>query len=241
MTVINATGLTQKYGKQTVFSNLDIQIPSGKVTGLLGPNGAGKTTLLKTVTGILPAIAGEVAILGYRMSDRRSRRAALTHTSFLPQNFSADPALTIREFVEYNLWMRTFPKALTEQAAQVAIERVNLTDVSHKKLRTLSGGMRQRAGIAAAIAGEPELIILDEPTAGLDPAQRLEFRQLLSHLPSTILLSTHLVEDIESAAEHLVVLSEGRIVYSGSSSVLVRGGDRSVQSLEQRYIELLGN
>ncbi|MFP7696941.1 ABC transporter ATP-binding protein [Trueperella sp. LYQ143] len=238
-TAINLCNFTQGYGKHTIFNELSLQIPSGGVIGLLGPNGAGKTTLLKSITGILKPKAGTVTIMGRAMSNAHERRLALQDLSFLPQDFSADPALTVRQFVEYNLWMRTFPKKQIADAAAHAIERVDLTKDANKKIRALSGGMRQRTGIAAAIAGTPQLIILDEPTAGLDPEQRAHFRQLLSQLNSTILLSTHLVEDVESAAQHLVVLSEGRVVHNGSSEVLVQDGDRSVRGLEQRYIELL--
>ncbi|MDD7385317.1 MAG: ATP-binding cassette domain-containing protein [Actinomycetaceae bacterium] len=236
---IEVEGLSQRYGKNVVLDGLSFSIPRGGVSGLLGPNGAGKTTLLHTLTGILQPAAGSIRMMGQPMEGRGARRKVLANLSFLPQDFSADPWLTVQEFVEYNLWMRTFPKDQTVDAATQAIERVGLTGDAKKKIKELSGGMRQRAGIAAAIAGEPRIIILDEPTAGLDPEQRSQFRDILRQLDSTVLLSTHLIEDVESVATHLLVLSDGRIVHDGSPDVLVRNGDRSVQALEQQYIALL--
>ena len=238
-TIIEVSHLTQKYGRHIIFEDFSLNLPEGNIIGLLGPNGAGKTTLMKILTGILRPATGEVKILGASMCHAKSRRHVLAHLSFLPQAFSADPMLTVSQFIEYNLWMRTFPKKETPEAIRAAIDSVGLNEQAHSKLRTLSGGMRQRAGIAAAIAGHPDLIILDEPTAGLDPQQRAQFRQVLATLDTTVLLSTHLVEDIESVATHLVVLAQGRAVHNGSPDVLVRDGDRSVQGLEQQYINLL--
>ena len=236
---IVSADLSQRYGKHTVLNGLSFRVPSGKITGLLGPNGAGKTTLLKTIIGLYTPASGSVSVLGNDMGTKKTRRQAQARLSFLPQDFSADGALTVAEFVEYNLWMRTYPKEQIHDAAAAAIADVGLTDSTSQKLRTLSGGMRQRAGIAAAIAGTPGIIVLDEPTSGLDPEQRTHFRKLLAGIDSTIILSTHLIEDVESSAHHLLVLSKGTLVYDGSPAVLIEGNDRSVAALEARYIDLL--
>ncbi len=236
---ITINNLSQKYGKHLVLEDLTLTFPENKVIGLLGPNGAGKTTLLKTIATILKPAAGSVQIFGKSIAEASARKEILTEISFLPQDFSADKHLTIRQFVEYNLWMRKFPRENIAKAAAEAIARVDLTEQAERKIRVLSGGMRQRAGIAAAIAGNPRLILLDEPTAGLDPAQRASFRALLAELEATIVISTHLIEDVESSANHLIVLTKGRVVHNGSPDILIQNGDRSVQALEAQYISLL--
>lgn len=239
--LIEIKNLKQQYGKSVIYNGLNLQIPKVNTIGLVGPNGAGKTTLLKTITGILRPTHGDVFILGHSVLDKKQRRQARSQLSFLPQGFTVDGSLTAREFVEYNLWMRAFPNGSIRAVAQEALEAVELDEHASMKLRKFSGGMKQRAGIAAAIAGEPELVILDEPTAGLDPQQRRGLRQVLRNLTSSVLLSTHLVEDVASLAEHLIVINHGQISYSGSADVLSNTDDNSIDSLEKAYIGLLSS
>lgn len=238
------TGLVAGYRRREVLHGLDFTIPDHSITGLLGPNGAGKSTLLRLLATITTPTSGDIRINGGNPADRAARNEIRKNLGYLPQNFTVDERLTVEEFVRYCLWMRLYPKNTRADAARQAIEAVGLADKTHAKIKELSGGMRRRAGIAACIAGQPHLIILDEPTAGLDPEQRYDFRQLLTRLresenPPTILLSTHLIEDVASCADHLVVLGEGTIRYNGSAHALTDSSDRSIDALETIYRELL--
>lgn len=237
---IVVSGLFQQYGKNKVIEDLDCSIPQARVVGLLGPNGAGKTTLLKTVATLLTPKAGHLDVLGYDLRRKEDVKQLRRHLGYLPQNFTVDTTFTVQQYVEYSLWMREVPKKDIVRLATQAIENVGLVEVSDRKISKLSGGMRQRAGIAAATANAPQLILLDEPTVGLDPAQRAEFRNSLGNFPlSTIILSTHLIEDISAAADYLLVMNKGKITYSGSSKILNQGSDRSLEALEARYLQLL--
>jgi len=208
---------------------------------LLGPNGAGKTTLLRTLVTLLKPRAGELLSDGVVIDGRASIREFRRKLGYLPQGFSYDDAFSALDFVSYALWMREYPSARIVDEARSALGRVDLADRALSRMRELSGGMRQRVGIAAAIAGEPSLIVLDEPTAGLDPGQRFELRSLLSVVAkrSTIILSTHLIEDLAAIADHLIVLNDGRISYEGSAEMLREKENQSVEGLESVYRRLL--
>ncbi|MBE6484285.1 MAG: ATP-binding cassette domain-containing protein [Actinomycetaceae bacterium] len=239
--VFAARGLRQGYGKREVLHDLSFAIPGKGTTGLLGPNGAGKTTLLRTLVTLLKPRAGELLSDGVVIDGRASIREFRRKLGYLPQGFSYDDAFTALDFVSYALWMREYPSARIVDEARSALGRVDLADRALSRMRELSGGMRQRVGIAAAIAGEPSLIVLDEPTAGLDPGQRFELRSLLSEVAkrSTIILSTHLIEDLAAIADHLIVLNDGRISYEGSAEMLREKENQSVEGLESVYRRLL--
>ncbi|WP_205647286.1 ATP-binding cassette domain-containing protein [Actinobaculum sp. 313] len=215
-------GLCQGYGKREVLHDLCFDVPGNGTTGLLGPNGAGKTTLLRTLVTLLKPRAGELRSGGVAIDSRAAIREFRRKLGYLPQGFSYDEAFSALDFVSYALWMREYPSARIADEARNALARVDLADRASSRMRELSGGMRQRVGIAAAIAGEPSLIVLDEPTAGLDPGQRFELRAVLSDVAarSTIILSTHLIEDLAAIADHLIVLNEGRISYEGTAEML---------------------
>ena len=234
-------GLRQGYGKREVLHDLSFAIPGKGTTGLLGPNGAGKTTLLRTLVTLLKPRAGELLSDGVVIDGRASIREFRRKLGYLPQGFSYDDAFSALDFVSYALWMREYPSARIVDEARSALGRVDLADRALSRMRELSGGMRQRVGIAAAIAGEPSLIVLDEPTAGLDPGQRFELRSLLSVVAkrSTIILSTHLIEDLAAIADHLIVLNDGRISYEGSAEMLREKENQSVEGLESVYRRLL--
>ncbi|WPF66834.1 MULTISPECIES: ABC transporter ATP-binding protein [unclassified Corynebacterium] len=241
----SCTGIVAGYRRKEVLHGLDFEIPAHSITGLLGPNGAGKSTLLRLLATISTPSAGEIRMGGLNPALRSERNDIRRNLGFLPQNFSVDERMTVQEFVLYCLWMREYPAAQRTEAAEYAIATVGLENSSGTRIKELSGGMRQRAGIAASIAGTPQFIILDEPTAGLDPEQRYEFRQLLSRLRGldnspTILLGTHLVEDVASCADQILVLGEGTIRYSGPAHTLTDSGDRSIDALESTYRRLLG-
>ncbi|MFJ1900918.1 MULTISPECIES: ABC transporter ATP-binding protein [unclassified Streptomyces] len=244
--VAQLTSLTQGYGARNVVEDLDLSIQPG-VTGLLGPNGAGKTTLFRTLATIAPPRSGELALFGKPVTSERDARKARRRIGYLPQDFGYFPAFSITDFVRYCAWLREVPTKEVEAATAEALAEVGLTDRSRDRMKSLSGGMLRRAGIAAAIVGSPSLLLLDEPTVGLDPAQRLDFRDLIRSLAlagTAIVLSTHLVEDVGATCDTVLVLSNGRVVHSGTPQQLaqrsspVAPGD---SPLERGYMTVLGD
>ena len=191
------------------------------VHGLLGPNGAGKTTLIRALATVLRPASGTLSLLG-GLELRELRR----RIGYLPQEFGHYRRFTVREFVEYMAWLKEMPAHDIPAAVQRAVERVGLADRADDRLRTLSGGMIRRVGIAQAIVNDPEILLLDEPTAGLDPAQRLRFRELLTELgtDSCVVVSTHLVEDVAAACTDVVLLAEGKLVFQGTPGQLAAAG-----------------
>ncbi len=218
--------LTQKFGRAEVLHGLDLEVGAG-VLGLLGPNGAGKTTLLRTLATIIRPASGSLRLMGYDPSDREQRRTLRRRLGYLPQALAYYPSFTVIEFVEYFALLKEVrPKGVKSSVAQ-AIERVGLEDRARSKLRTLSGGMLRRAGLAQAIVNDPDLLLLDEPTAGLDPQQRVDFRKLLREIGahSTVIVSTHLVEDVGAACTDVALLNEGRLLFHGMPEELIRMGE----------------
>jgi ABC-2 type transport system ATP-binding protein len=213
------------------------------VHGLLGPNGAGKTTLIRTLATVLRPTEGELTLLGEpvgRLDQRRLRR----RIGYLPQDFGYYKRFTVREFVEYMAWLKEMPKDEVPGAVQRAVERVGLADRANDRMKTLSGGMVRRAGIAQAIVNDPRILLLDEPTAGLDPAQRLRFRELLHELgtDTCVVVSTHLVEDVAAACTDVVLVAAGKLVFQGTPDGLAAaGGPEHVgdSPIERGYSALL--
>jgi ABC-type multidrug transport system ATPase subunit len=222
---VEATGLRVKAGSRLAVDGLDLTLGRG-VHGLLGPNGAGKTTLMRALSTVIKPAGGQLRLLGRAVTDRRALRALRSRLGYLPQNFGFYPKFTVRDYVEYMAWLREVPATAIPAATQRAIDRVGLADRAESRLRTLSGGMLRRAGIAQAIVNEPALLLLDEPTAGLDPGQRVEFRELLRDLgdASCVLVSTHLVEDVAAACTNVLLVDQGRLVFRGLPGDLARLG-----------------
>lgn len=237
--VIAVNHLTQRYGRVTALDSVSLTVAAGGVVGLLGPNGAGKSTLIRTVATLMPAKSGAVSVLGHPLTSRAGVRAVRSALGYLPQGFTADETMSAADFVGYQLWLRGTERGQIGPAVTQALARCDLGGSAHTRLSRLSGGMRQRVGIAAAIAGEPPLIVLDEPTVGLDPAQRSSFREMVRALNhSSVLLSTHLVEDVVSLCNQVIVVNEGRIAYSGTPQVLSANGE-SIDAVERAYLGLL--
>jgi ABC-2 type transport system ATP-binding protein len=216
------------------------------VTTLLGPNGAGKTTLLETVVTIRAPARGELTVLGLSVDKPAERRRIRRCTGFLPQRFGYFAGFTCVEFVEYCAWLKGVPSADTSRLTMQALERVNLTDRASDRMRTLSGGMLRRVGIAQAIVHEPPLVVLDEPTAGLDPQQRIEFRAIIRQLSAdtAFLVSTHLVDEVSHLCDTVVVLSEGRIAFHGTpDDLLGKADDNAVgdTAMERAYSAVLAH
>ena len=189
--------------------------------GLVGPNGAGKTTLMRMIATLLDPTEGTIRWNG---KDIRTNGAALREVlGYLPQEFGIYREFTGRQFLQYLAAMKGLPKSLAHRRVAEVLEIVNLEQVADRKLPTYSGGMKQRIGIAQALLNDPELLIVDEPTAGLDPAERVRFRTLLANLTSNriIILSTHIISDVEAVASRLVILQEGRVLADTTPEALL--------------------
>jgi ABC-2 type transport system ATP-binding protein len=217
---IEARDLRIRAGRRMAVEGVTLTLGRG-VHGLLGPNGAGKTTLIRALATVLRPASGNLVLLG-GMDLRELRR----RVGYLPQAFGHYRRFTVREFVAYVAWLKEMPDRDVPAAVQRAIDRVGLAERAEDKLRTLSGGMIRRVGIAQAIVNDPEVLLLDEPTAGLDPAQRLRFRELLAELgtDACVVVSTHLVEDVAAACTDVVLLHEGKLVFQGTPARLAAAG-----------------
>src|SRR5882672_45588 len=225
---VEITGLTRRFGRTMAVAGADLQAGPG-VFGLLGPNGAGKTSLLRMMATAIPPNSGTLRLLGRDPGCYGPRREIRRRLGYLPQNLGYYPSFTVLEFVEYFALLKEMPAARVPAAVAAAVELADLGDKARAKLRTLSGGMLRRAGIAQAIVNEPDLLLLDEPTAGLDPEHLVAFRALLRDLGlhATVVVSTHLVEDVAAACSQVAVMDRGRIVFRGTPDALVaRAGER---------------
>src|SRR6266567_3160777 len=222
---VEISGLTRRFGRTTAVAGVDLQAGPG-VFGLLGPNGAGKTSLLRVMATVVPPTSGRLRLLGRDPGQYGPRREIRRRLGYLPQNLGYYPGFTVAEFVEYFALLKEMPAARVPAAVAAAVERVELGGKAKARLRTLSGGMLRRAGIAQAIVNEPELLLLDEPTAGLDPEQRVAFRTLLREFGqrSTVIVSTHLVEDVAAACTEVTLMDAGRIVFHGTPDELIARG-----------------
>ena len=225
---VELTELTRKFGQTRAVAGVTLEAGPG-VFGLLGPNGAGKTSLLRMMATALPPTSGTLRLLGRDPGGYGSRREIRRRLGYLPQNLGYYPGFTVADFVEYFALLKDMPPRRVARAVATAIEHVGLGDKARSKLRTLSGGMLRRAGIAQAIVNEPELLLLDEPTAGLDPEQRVAFRALLREFGqrSTVIVSTHLVEDVAAACTEVTLMDAGRLVFHGTPDELIARGEGS--------------
>jgi ABC-2 type transport system ATP-binding protein len=211
-------------GGQRALDHIDLDIPSG-MYGLLGPNGAGKTTLIRLLAGILPPTEGTIRIAAYDVNTSQGRTAIQSLLGYLPQDFGAYPDLNAREFLDYvGLLKGMNDRVARRRRIEELLETVALTRDANRKLKTYSGGMKRRVGIAQALLNDPQLLIVDEPTAGLDPEERIRFRNLLADLGGdrTVLLSTHIIEDIAQTCRQLAILRGGHLIFHGSTADLVK-------------------
>ena len=223
---IELSDVTRKFGRNMAVDGVSLEVGPG-VFGLLGPNGAGKTSLLRILATILPPSSGTIRLLDRDPGRPATRREIRRRLGYLPQNLGYYPSFTVVEFVEYFALLKEMPPHLVPKAVAAAVETVDLGPKAKAKLRTLSGGMLRRVGIAQAIVNEPELLLFDEPTAGLDPEQRVAFRALMRDLgqTSTVVVSTHLVEDVGAACSEVALMSEGKIVFRGTPAELTARGE----------------
>lgn len=223
--------ITKKYQSRTVVESISLKLTTG-VYGLLGANGAGKTTLMRMLCGILQPTQGQITLAGEPVTSE-SYRAML---GYLPQDFGYYPDFTGREFLLYMAALKGLSKSQAREKSGELLEMVGLSEQARKKIKTYSGGMKQRLGIAQALLNAPRLLVLDEPTAGLDPKERVRFRDLIAEegKSSIVLLSTHIVSDVEHIADSILMMKAGRLIYQGK-------WEESRGDLEQFYLEQFGD
>lgn len=204
--------VSKQYKNKIAVDRISLKLHQG-VHGLLGANGAGKTTLMRMLCGILRPTGGTITFDGIDVGEEAYRRIL----GYLPQDFGYYPEFSAMDFLLYLAALKGMPKDTAKRKAKELLALVSLSDVARKKIKTFSGGMKQRLGIAQALLNDPKLLILDEPTAGLDPGERVRFRDLIETLgkDSIILLSTHIVSDIEHIADQVLMMKEGRLIYQG--------------------------
>ncbi len=222
MSTVDATGLSVRFGRTTALDGVDLVLEDG-VTGLLGPNGAGKTTLLRVLATAIPADAGRLRVLGADPGTAAGRLAVRRRLGYLPQNPGFHQHFTAFEFVDYLAILKEIVDGRHAEVRRV-LHEVGLDDQRGTKIKALSGGMRQRVALAVALLGDPALVILDEPTVGLDPEQRLRFRELIAATGEgrTVLLSTHQTEDVMTVCQRVIVLDRGRVRFEGDPAALAR-------------------
>jgi len=223
MTDIALTGVTKSYGSTHVLDHVDLELHAG-VTGLLGPNGAGKTTLLRILATVLAPTSGQLCVLGNDPTTAPGRTACRRRLGYLPQETGFPRGFTPFAFVNYIAALKEWTdREARHNEVRRVLDQVGLSELSTKKLRRLSGGQRHRAALAQALIGDPDLLVLDEPTTGLDPEQRASLRRVLSAAghDAVVLLATHQTEDVAALCERVIVLDGGRVRWQGTVTELV--------------------
>ena len=217
------------YGKKQALKNVDLTINQG-MFGLLGRNGAGKTTLMKTLATLHSKKSGEITVCGVPIEHAKEIRSM---TGYLPQDFSMYPSMTVKESLDYLGVLSGMDGQLRKERISLLLKRVNLTEDKNKKVKTLSGGMKRRLGIAQALLHDPKVLIVDEPTAGLDPEERIHFRNLLCEVAEDriVILSTHIVGDIEATCEAIAIMNDGEILWQGTVQELLKSAEGKVYTV----------
>lgn len=241
--MIEIQQLTKTYGIAPravhALNGVNLTISTG-MFGLLGPNGAGKTTLMRILAGIVNPSQGKVIACGHDLSSDKGKEGLKSLLGYLPQELGLYPELSAKQFVDYMAILKGLEDSekRKKRVAEV-LDMVGLSDASGRKLKTFSGGMKRRVGIAQALVNDPRVLIVDEPTAGLDPEERIRFRNLLVNLASerVVILSTHIVEDIGQTCRDIAVLGKGRILFRGSPVELIQAAEGHVWSLLSEKLE----
>lgn len=223
-------GVSKQYKNSIAVDGVSLKLNNG-VYGLLGANGAGKTTLMRMICGILKPTSGTISFDGTDVSTEEYRSVL----GYLPQDFGYYPEFSGMDFLLYMAALKGIPKSQARRKANELLQLVSLQDAAKKKIKIYSGGMKQRLGIAQALLNDPKLLVLDEPTAGLDPKERVRFRNLIESRGrnSIVLLSTHIVSDIEHIADDVLMMKSGRLIYNGK-------WDMKMGDLEEFYLSQFG-
>ena len=234
--MIEVSHLTKTYDRHLAVDDVSFAVEDGQICGLLGPNGAGKSTIMNILTGYLSATGGLVTVAGHPLPEEAD--AAKACVGYLPEQPPLYPEMTVEEYLLFAAELKGVKRADRKEQVRKAAHRTGLDNVMPRLIRSLSKGYRQRVGIAQALLGSPKLIILDEPTVGLDPAQVVEIRKLIRELgrAHTVILSSHILSEVQAVCQQVLILSKGKLAASGTLEELT-AGDRS---LEEVFMELTG-
>ena len=232
--MIEVSHLTKQYGNHLAVDDVSFTVADGQICGLLGPNGAGKSTIMNILTGYLSATSGQVTVAGHPLPEEAD--AAKACVGYLPEQPPLYPEMTVQEYLTFAAELKGVKKAERKEQVCRAARRTGLETVLPRLIRSLSKGYKQRVGIAQALLGSPRLIILDEPTVGLDPAQVIEIRKLIRELgrAHTVILSSHILSEVQAVCQQILILSKGHLAAAGSLEELTAGG----RNLEQVFLEL---
>lgn len=232
--MIEVSHLTKQYGNHLAVDDVSFTVADGQICGLLGPNGAGKSTIMNILTGYLSATSGQVTVAGYPLPEEAD--AAKACVGYLPEQPPLYPEMTVQEYLTFAAELKGVKKAERKEQVCRAARRTGLETVLPRLIRSLSKGYKQRVGIAQALLGSPRLIILDEPTVGLDPAQVIEIRKLIRELgrAHTVILSSHILSEVQAVCQQILILSKGHLAAAGSLEELTADG----KSLEEVFLEL---
>lgn len=232
--MIEVSHLTKQYGNHLAVDDVSFTVADGQICGLLGPNGAGKSTIMNILTGYLSATSGQVTVAGHHLPEEAD--AAKACVGYLPEQPPLYPEMTVQEYLTFAAELKGVKKAERKEQVCRAARRTGLEAVLPRLIRSLSKGYKQRVGIAQALLGSPRLIILDEPTVGLDPAQVIEIRKLIRELgrAHTVILSSHILSEVQAVCQQILILSKGRLAAAGSLEELTADG----KSLEEVFLEL---
>lgn len=218
--MIEVSHLTKQYGNHLAVDDVSFTVADGQICGLLGPNGAGKSTIMNILTSYLAPTGGEVKVAGFSLPEQAQQAKACV--GYLPEQPPLYPEMTVREYLDFAAELKGVKKAQRREQVQQAARRTGLDQVMPRLIRSLSKGYRQRVGIAAALLGTPKVIILDEPTVGLDPAQMIEIRSLIRDLGKThtVILSSHILSEVQSVCDRVLIIAHGKLVAQGTPEEL---------------------
>ena len=234
--MIEVSHLTKKYGGHLAVDDVSFTVENGQIYGLLGPNGAGKSTIMNILTGYLSATSGQVTVAGHPLPEEADEAKACV--GYLPEQPPLYPEMTVGEYLNFVAELKKVPRAQRKEQTLRAARRTGLEKVLPRLIRSLSKGYKQRVGIAQALLGSPKIIILDEPTVGLDPAQVIEMRKLIRELGKahTVILSSHILSEVQAVCQQVLILSKGKLAASGTLQELTADG----RSLEEVFLALTG-